>query len=174
MRSVVNVAVLSITLAIAACNAEASAADERFLGALSREDFDTAFTELHPDARADIPDVAALRAPDGERGDLQGLLALLLSAPRWGGRMVAVDLLPLLQVVLALLVPSASGVGTSISPGDYRFEEDDDFAVLGSVMTAPLVVTHWITSSTLYPFQVDAGERSIVARRNATRASVQL
>jgi len=27
---------------------------------------------------------------------------------------------------------------------DYRFEEDKDFATLELIMTAPLVVTHWI------------------------------
>ncbi|HSO33084.1 MAG TPA: putative inorganic carbon transporter subunit DabA, partial [Labilithrix sp.] len=39
---------------------------------------------------------------------------------------------------------------------DYRFEEDKDFAILELIMTAPLVVTHWINFQ-YYASTVDNG-----------------
>jgi uncharacterized protein YbcC (UPF0753/DUF2309 family) len=39
---------------------------------------------------------------------------------------------------------------------DYRFEEDEDFAILELIMTAPLVVTHWINFQ-YYASTVDNG-----------------
>jgi uncharacterized protein YbcC (UPF0753/DUF2309 family) len=39
---------------------------------------------------------------------------------------------------------------------DYRFEEDKDFAILENIMTAPMVVTHWINFQ-YYASTVDNG-----------------
>jgi hypothetical protein len=39
---------------------------------------------------------------------------------------------------------------------DYRFEEDQDFAILENIMTAPMVVTHWINFQ-YYASTVDNG-----------------
>lgn len=44
------------------CNREASRTRDRFLEALKRDDFAAAYGELHPDARATVPNEAALRA----------------------------------------------------------------------------------------------------------------
>jgi uncharacterized protein YbcC (UPF0753/DUF2309 family) len=39
---------------------------------------------------------------------------------------------------------------------DYRFDEDEDFAILELIMTAPMVVTHWINLQ-YYASMVDSG-----------------
>ena len=52
---------LALLLLTADCNREANRASEKFLQALARDDYDAAFVELHPDALASTPTVAALR-----------------------------------------------------------------------------------------------------------------
>jgi hypothetical protein len=53
---------VGIVLALSGCNAEAGKTRDRFMEAQKRDDFAAAFAELHSEARATIPDEAALRA----------------------------------------------------------------------------------------------------------------
>jgi hypothetical protein len=61
MRTSGLVAALALALVVSACNAEAGKTRDRFMEALKRDDFTAAYAELHPDAKASIPNEAALR-----------------------------------------------------------------------------------------------------------------